>query len=82
VDSSYYYIDMELCDLSLHEYIHRDPESSVPESIPYFIQDAPSSVKVLQIWNIMKHILSGVEFIHNNREIHRDLKPQNSMNPY
>jgi serine/threonine protein kinase len=77
-DSSYYFIDMELCDLSLQAYIYRDPNSSVPESIPCFIRNATPTVKALQIWNVMKHILRGVAYIHDHDEVHRDLKPQNS----
>lgn len=46
--------------------------------MPHFISDVSLSVKVLQIWNIMKHILNGVAFIHSHGEVHRDLKPQNS----
>jgi len=76
---SYYFIDMELCDISLYEYIYRDDSKPLPDAVPYFIKDATSQVKELQIWNIMTQIANGVAFIHSHNEIHRDLKPQNSM---
>lgn len=28
-------------------------------------------------WDILEQIASGVQFIHNHRQVHRDLKPQN-----
>jgi serine/threonine protein kinase len=76
--SPYYFIDMELCDLNLEDYIYRDPDLPIQSSVPRFVKAAPSDVKVLQIWNIMKEITGGVDFIHDKNEVHRDLKPSNS----
>jgi serine/threonine protein kinase len=72
----YYFIDMELCELSLKDYIQRNEPS---ESLPYFVRDAGAEVTVLQIWNIMRQIASGVEYIHSQGHAHRDIKPVNSM---
>ena len=70
------FIDMELCDLNLDDYIHcTKSEAMVPT---YFIKDQPPPIKSLQIWNVMLHIANGVEFLHRKRMIHRDLKPANS----
>jgi serine/threonine protein kinase len=78
--SGCYFIDMELCDITLLQYIYSVPPT--PEydrrSFPCFVRDAPSSLKATQIWNVMKHISNGVVFIHSMNEIHRDLKPSNS----
>ena len=78
VKSSIYFIDMELCDLNLNDYIYPKGETQV--SIPRLVE-TPSSLKVEQIWNIMNQIANGLTFIHSQTEIHRDLKPSNSM-PY
>jgi len=79
VGSPYFFIDMELCDLTLEDYIYRN--SPVSDSIPQFVRDASSSSKAMQIWNIVKQIASGVTFIHSQDEVHRDLKPRNGTFP-
>jgi len=61
-NSSYYFINMELCDLSLDVYIHCTDMPSPSESIPYFIKDAPPDMKSLQIWNIMRQIVNGIKY--------------------
>jgi serine/threonine protein kinase len=68
-DLSYAYIDMELCDLNLEEYI-RSKWALQP------VEGAPSE---LDIWDIMSQISSGIAFVHAKNEIHRDLKPSNGM---
>lgn len=77
-NTHYYFIDMELCDLNLHNFIH-GPESQNPW-IPSFIKGATSSLrKVLQVWNIMMHIANGLAYLHSLDVVHRDLKPSNGM---
>lgn len=70
------FIDMELCDLNLDDYIYcrKDPSTVAT----YFIKDQPPPMKSQQIWNVMLHIARGVEFLHGKQMIHRDLKPLNS----
>jgi serine/threonine protein kinase len=76
-NSSYYFIDMELCDLNLAVYIHRTDVPNPSESLPYFMKDASSHHKALQIWNIMKQIAGGIKYIHGQDLVHRDVKPAN-----
>ena len=76
-NTSYYFIDMELCDLNLDDYIHRKIPLSPCDSLPYFISNALPSIKAQQIWNIMRQLASGVNYLHTLNTVHRDLKPTN-----
>ena len=71
----YYFIDMELCDLNLAEFIH-DPVSQNP-SIPSLVKDITPSLRAQQVWYIMMHITSGLAYLHSLNVVHRDLKPPN-----
>ena len=66
-ETTLYYIDMEYCDGNLEEYIAgRSPSSQTP-------------LTMAEVWSVMIDIAKGVEFIHDHGEVHRDLKPQNSL---
>ena len=69
-DSSYAYIDMELCSLNLDQY-----NQSIRTTI--LVHHSARSMRVGEIWSIVGQIADGLAFIHQQREIHRDLKPQN-----
>jgi len=75
-NSRYYvFIDMELCDLNLAEYIYNTkPRDSVAT---YFINDQPPLIKAQQIWTVMVQVAKGVEYLHSQDTVHRDLKPAN-----
>lgn len=66
--TEWFFIDMELCGQSLHDYI-------VGESA--FAQRGVDTTRVQIIWEIT----SGVDFIHGCNAVHRDLKPHNSEVP-
>jgi serine/threonine protein kinase len=76
-----YYFDMELCAMNLEAYSKRLWE---PTSVEKTHSDLGGPVivdwgyRMKDIWVIMGQIASGVQFIHDQKEIHRDLKPQNS----
>jgi serine/threonine protein kinase len=70
----YYFIDMELCDINLHDFIHRETPPEPSESVPYFTKGEGS---ILQIWSVMSQIASGVEYVHHHGQVHRDIKPEN-----
>lgn len=72
----YYCIDMELCDLSLEQYIDDNSQSMISiDSKSY--ERAP--LMISHVWGIMKDTASGLDFIHSQKEVHRDLKPSNGM---
>jgi len=66
----YYFIDMELCDFNLHDFIHRETAESSE-----FVAQLDGSIS--QIWTIMSQLASAVEFIHGQGQVHRDIKPAN-----
>lgn len=76
-----YYLDMELCDLTLAAYIDRDwTNRDLRKKVPNFVgvEQLPLEFQLAQIRDIMKDVTSGVAFIHSHKEVHRDLKPKNS----
>ena len=81
INSPFYFIDMEICDLNLAQYIHRLTPITPSESIPYFVKDASPPLKVQQIWNIVRQIANGLKYMHSLNMVHRDLKPANGGSP-
>ena len=70
-----YFIDMEYCDLDLDQYIHRDKH--VDSLMNYKMANNEGHL-AFHICAILQQLLCGLEFIHSNRKVHRDLKPKNS----
>lgn len=66
-DSALYYIDMDLCDATLEDFMQEHRPLS------------PSPITIMQILQIMGHIANGLTYIHNQGEVHRDIKPRNSI---
>lgn len=79
VEHGFFYIDMELCDFSLHDFIYS--KLSTPESINLWsipecsFQDTERAS--WNAWDIMEQISYGLEFMHGCNLVHRDLKPNN-----
>jgi len=80
---------MELCDLNLDEYIyHERPIFSyvganrterAPEELPFIQGHEDALAQMVNVWTIMIHIASGVDYLHSHGRVHRDLKPKNSI---
>jgi len=75
-NAPYYFIDMELCDLNLDDYIHWEPSAKLSKLMLYIIRET-GSVSPLQICVVMSQIAVAVEYIHQKGHIHRDIKPAN-----
>lgn len=84
-----YFLDMELCDKSLHSYIHAEREEMYalsdkkmedPFNLPFVSKESPVLTLMLNVWTIMYQVASGLEFMHSGGLVHRDLKPSNSTN--
>lgn len=70
---------MEFCDLNLDNWIHRRWTPIVEKKLPYLTANVPSRTRMTQIWDIMEDLTKGVAFVHAMGEVHRDLKPRNSI---
>ena len=86
---NFYFIDMELCEMTLSDYIRdlRDKKpcmfnSDIVQTLrPVFVPgDAPSEGRLTNTWMIGVHIADGLAFMHGHKYAHRDLKPSNGMN--
>lgn len=79
-DLYFYYIDMELCDFTLEEYIHGKevPRLKNWESIRSDKLFGAYELK-FYVLEIAEEILNGLIFIHRHDEVHRDLSPQNGI---
>jgi serine/threonine protein kinase len=72
--SSFYYIDMELCALNLDNYIQKKWPLNIQSW--YFEKEIN---EIVTVWGIMTDISRGLTFIHSLEEVHRDVKPQNGI---
>lgn len=73
---------MEYCQFTLADYIERPDivlESWWVGDLDNYPND--NAKRWNRIGGIMRDILSGLAFIHSRKEVHRDLKPRNSLLP-
>jgi serine/threonine protein kinase len=74
VQSAFYFIDMELCDFNLDEYLRGSKQAP---GLSQWKREETTDAAILLIWPIMDQITDGLAFIHRHKEVHRDLNPQN-----
>ena len=84
LDTIYYFIDMELCDLDLKDYLQgnhsigADNASAQHSTNLVFVsKDCGLQLKLQNAFTILSHITTGLEFAHQRKLVHRDLKPGN-----
>jgi serine/threonine protein kinase len=68
IGTPYYFIDMELCDYDLEDYLSRGG-----------LKEEKILCRSHKLLKVFVDILNGVDFIHGEGEVHRDLKPGNGM---
>jgi serine/threonine protein kinase len=87
----WYYIDMELCSFSLEVYIsmHKQSDPFIlqstlgppeinPKNWPVVCEPGCSlTQRFFNMWTIGSHIASGLQHLHAQKCVHRDLKPGN-----
>jgi serine/threonine protein kinase len=61
-DLSFYYVDMELCDIDLARFLLGRYEKFAVQR---------------NIWIIVYHIANGIEFLHQHGWVHGDITPDN-----
>jgi len=66
---NWYYIDMELCEFNLAQYIY-DFDTAIP-MLP--------ALNMTMVLKIMQDVSRGLAFIHQSQKVHRDIKPQNGI---
>jgi serine/threonine protein kinase len=69
--SSHYFLDMELCSFTLREYVHVKPQWKLT------MKKGTVEERVALVGGVMKQVLHGLVFIHEQDEVHRDLHPLN-----
>ena len=72
-----HFINMELCDYILGDYIYRSDEC-IPQIPLVCGAPLPRHDQAGYILEIFVQIGIGVAFMHEHSHIHRDIKPQNS----
>ena len=85
-----YFIDMELCDFTLDDYIGTvisnessfDIDGRNSSTFTLVSKNCSLPEKWLNTWTIGSHIARGLEFMHTRNHVHRDLKPGNSMDRF
>lgn len=85
---NFYFIDMELCDFTLHDYIGYNCgrkitlfDINTAKSLHPVVVDRGCHIttRMQNMWTIGMQIARGLEFLHDQNCVHRDLKPQNSI---
>jgi serine/threonine protein kinase len=77
LDSSCYFIDMELCSLTLEQYIKGD-RANFTHTWGHTI-GVNTFVPLCRVLKIGCDIAAGLTYFHDLEAVHRDLKPRNGI---
>jgi serine/threonine protein kinase len=76
-----YFFDMERCLLTLGSFMFLEFKGRLGLKRYFGGNNILASLKLLGFWTIVQHITSGLNFIHQLEEVHRDLTPGNGIFP-
>jgi len=76
---SYYFIDMELCDYNLADYMQ---EQRTRLNVGHYDDTNSQLIFARDAFDVARQICTGLEYIHASRAVHRDLKPRNGSFSY
>lgn len=71
-------VDMELCDLTVDNYIQGDWTPELETRVPCFATVSTSEVTLSHVWDIMEDVTKALVFIHGQGKIHYNIEPSNS----
>jgi serine/threonine protein kinase len=77
LDDVTYFIDMDLCDFNLSEFLRGDKVKPDDWFIHWPIEDYGDRLFFIVVF--LQEIANGLYFIHGHDYVHRDLKPENSI---
>ena len=84
----YHFMDIEFCEINLRAYIYEERTQTLrfsdgdTNNHVYVSIDSPPLMKMFNVWTIMNHITSGLNFIHLHECAHRYLSPQTGIYLY
>jgi hypothetical protein len=87
-ESRVYYIDMQLADITLSDYIVCFKTNQVPSQPihePEFMHPSdalPFDARLVNSMEICRQIASGLQFLHSHECVHRDVKPSNGCRTF
>jgi len=83
LDSTRFYVDMELCFINLRQFIIflRNSGADMLKTLSFWDFPSHRQLECFTLWDIMRQMIRGLDFIHSQKEIHRDLKPENGNMP-
>jgi serine/threonine protein kinase len=81
-----YYIDMEVASLTLAEYLYGCERTaiSIQTDFPAYLSPEIASTfeeRMLNMFEVGQQIARGLQFLHSNQQVHRDMKPSNGNEP-
>jgi len=76
-NSSFWFVDMELCHLSLRNFLEKQWPRSLENAGGIFARGEDMWATMRAALAVMEDVTKGVSFIRSSNMVHRDIKPEN-----